>query len=109
MTHGVVHAGPKCEGLQSLTRVVIFATYSTRLMPHYDIDFQYKLWDWAFYAEVPAMVAYRRLSEVHTYAVSNHLNIQPWRHYTHERRNACKALCTTDGLSEDDVQTLVDI
>jgi len=107
---GIVHAGPKCEGVTSLgvPRAVVFATYSPSSMKHYDVNFQYKLWDWASFAHVPAGVAYRRLYEVHQHAAAHGMEVEPWKHYAGRSLDACKKLCTTANLDGDSVELLVE-
>mmetsp|Transcript_75916 Transcript_75916/g.176057 ORF Transcript_75916/g.176057 Transcript_75916/m.176057 type:complete len:456 (-) Transcript_75916:53-1420(-) len=105
---GIVHAGPKCEDKPGqVPRIVLFATYSTRPVAHYNVYFQYKIWDWASFPEVPAEVAYQRLLEVFSTTSQKGMRVQPWVYFEGERAEACKTLCTTAGLSNDTVEELV--
>merc|ERR1712014_360109 len=82
---GIVHAGPRCEWRSGLPRIVVFSTYTTLPIPKYNPEYQYKVWDWASFKEVPAVVAYRRLLEVHLFASMNKLSVEPWTFYRGER------------------------
>lgn len=105
---GIVHAGPECSQQPSDDpRIVIFMTYRTQSESHYDYTFQAKIWDWAAHPVVPPMVAYKRLLEVRSYAVKHGLTIEPWTYYPPQSSEACKMLCTTQGLDEDTVDLLV--
>jgi len=107
MRDGIVHAGPKCDKVAGQPRVVAFATYRTRDTEHYNINYQYRIWDWAYSVEVPDPVAYARLQEVHLFSEKKKLNIEPWAYYTCGRSEACKMLCETPGLSPSKVRELV--
>jgi len=108
MRDGVVHAGPQCQHRSELPRMVLFATYTTCRTEQYDVGCQVKLWDWASHPAVPAMVAYKRLFEIHDYAQRNNLDIRPWLYCPPEQMEACKILCTTAGLEESRVCHIVE-
>lgn len=103
---GVVHAGPKWDR-EGTPRIVVFSTYSPHTVKHYDVNFQYKIWDWASFAEVPPLVAYDRLFEVHTFAQARGMSVLPWTFYEGDSQKACKTLCTTAGLDGESIEWLV--
>lgn len=105
----IVHAGPAWEEKPGRPpRIVIFATYSTLSSEKYNVDFQYKFWDWASFAEVPPMIAYKRLLE--SRSVTQAMGIRhvcPWVYFSGKRSEACKTLCLNPDLPQDKVEDLV--
>eukprot|EP00931_Biecheleriopsis_adriatica_P044569 TRINITY_DN25500_c0_g2_i1.p1 TRINITY_DN25500_c0_g2~~TRINITY_DN25500_c0_g2_i1.p1 ORF type:complete len:482 (+),score=80.62 TRINITY_DN25500_c0_g2_i1:69-1448(+) len=107
---GIVHAGPKwLERPGQPPRIVLFATYSTLAVRPYNVEFQYKLWDWAYCSQVPADVAYRRLLDVRKVTAEKGMNVCPWVYFDGASAQACKTLCTTPGLDGAAVEQLVQI
>lgn len=107
---GIVHAGPKCVDRPGmLPRIVVFATYSTLSTEHYNVELQYKFWDWALFSKVPAHVAYKELLDAHFAPKQKGITVQPWVHFSGENAKACRTLCTTPGLEMDEVEELVRI
>eukprot|EP00747_Dinoflagellata_sp_TGD_P018513 gnl/TRDRNA2_/TRDRNA2_126547_c0_seq1.p1 gnl/TRDRNA2_/TRDRNA2_126547_c0~~gnl/TRDRNA2_/TRDRNA2_126547_c0_seq1.p1 ORF type:complete len:460 (-),score=58.56 gnl/TRDRNA2_/TRDRNA2_126547_c0_seq1:156-1535(-) len=105
---GIVHAGPKCEEVSGTPRIVVFSTYTLKNGRHYAIESQYKTWDWAFFPQVPAMVAYNRLREMYRFSMDNDLHVEPWMyHGKGAHREACKQLCTSPSLDPSVVEQLV--
>merc|ERR1712061_89384 len=102
-----VHAGPRCQQMSPLPRVVIFSTYTKSDTLDYRLSFQYSLWDWALCEAVPATVAYQRLREVFDFSELKGICIEPWTHYDGNRKTACHKLCTDPKLTETMVKVLV--
>jgi len=107
MSDGIVHAGPSCQLMSPLPRVVIFSTYAKSDTVDYSLSFQYSIWDWAFFAAVPATVAYKRLREVYMFSQSKDMSVDPWTHCDGNRKAACHRLCTDAELTESMVEDLV--
>jgi len=104
----IVHAGPAWEEKPGRPpRIVIFSTYSTLSSEKYNVDFQYKFWDWASFAEVPPMVAYKRLLESRSVTQSMGMHVCPWVYFSGKRSEACKTLCFCPNLAQDKVEDLV--